>query len=76
MPLVTARNTERTRKTHVIKMWLRGWCHCRNFGFFDHGVVYSAPGLIPPYESHLSQRKKLILAEELVGLFDSALSYV
>jgi len=69
MPLATTRDIERTRKTHVIKMWLRGWCHCRNFGFFDQGVIYSAPGLMPADESHLSQRRKLILAEELAGQF-------
>jgi len=44
VPSVAGRDTERTRKSHLINTWLRGWCCCRNFGFFDHRAVYSAPG--------------------------------
>jgi len=36
--------------------WLRGWCHHRNFGFFNPGAVYSAPGLMAVDGSHLSQK--------------------
>ena len=43
---VTGRDTERTRKTHLLNTWMRGWCSHRNFGTFNHGVVYLAPGLM------------------------------
>jgi len=42
---VVVRDTKKTRKIHLIKMWLRGWWHQKNFVFFDHGEYYSAPGL-------------------------------
>ena len=54
--------------------WLRGWRRARNFGFFDHGVVYSAPGLLSLCGTHLSQREQRILAQELVGLIERALN--
>ena len=68
IPTVAGKDTEMSRKTHLINTWLRGWCKCKNFGFFDHGAVYSAPGLRSADGYHLSQRGKRILAQELADL--------
>ena len=46
-----------------------------NFGLFDQGEVYSAPGLNAANGSHLSQKRKWILAQELVELIERALHY-
>ena len=53
---------------------LRGWCQGRHFGFFDHGAVYLGPGLLSVRETHLSQRGKRILVQELTGLIERALN--
>ena len=73
MPSVAQRDTERTRESHLINMWLRGWWHHRNFSFYDHGVVYSAPGLMAVDGCPLSQREKGILAQQLAGLIERGL---
>jgi len=44
------------------------------FFYFYHGAVYLAPGLMAADVSHLSQRGKRILAQELAGLFERALN--
>jgi len=44
----------------------------QEFWFFDRGVVYSAAGLRSADGSHLSQRGKWILAQELAGLVERA----
>ncbi|GAB0209138.1 hypothetical protein GRJ2_003379500 [Grus japonensis] len=62
------------RRTQSINAWLRGWCQCHNFGFFDNGAAYTAPGLMNPDGIHLSQRGKRIFAQELAGLIDRALN--
>jgi len=67
-------NSERGRKTHLINKWLRDWCHRWNFVFFDHGEVYTAPGLLVTDGLQLSQRGKRILAHELAGLIERALN--
>jgi len=46
---------------------------CCFLGFFDHGTVYSAPGLMAADGAHLPQRGKGILAQELAGLVEGAL---
>jgi len=46
IPSGALRDTEWARKTQVMNKWLRGWCCHVNFGLFDHGVIYSAPGLM------------------------------
>jgi len=71
---VAAKNTERDRKTHLINRWLRDWCRWWNFGFFDHGEVYMAPGLLARGGVQLPQRAKRILAHELAGLIKRALN--
>ena len=43
---VAGNSTERGRKTHLVNRWLRDCCHRWNFGVFDHGEVYTAPGLL------------------------------
>ncbi|KFQ34587.1 hypothetical protein N331_07827, partial [Merops nubicus] len=74
IPEVKGKNTERGWKTHLINTWLRDWCHRWNFGFFNYGEVYMAPGLLAKDGAHLSPRGKRILAQELVGLIDRALN--
>jgi len=76
IPSVAGKNTERDRKTHLMNRWLRDWCHRLNFGFFDHGEVYTAPGLLATDGFQLSQRGESILAHELVGLIKRALNWV
>jgi len=74
VPSVAEKITERVRKTHLINRWLRDWCHRWNFGFFDHGKVYTAPGLLATDGVQLSQREKRILAHEMAGLVERALN--
>jgi len=45
-----------------------------NFGFFDHGEVYTAPGLLATDRVQPSQRGKRILGLELAGLTERALN--
>ena len=74
IPLVAGTNTEMTRKSHLINAWLRGWCKRKHFGFFDHGAVYSAPGLRSADGNCLSPKGRRILAQELAGLVERALN--
>lgn len=71
---MVGRDTERTRKNHVINAWLTGWCHGRNFGFFNPGVVYTASGLMVANGIHLGHRRKRFLVRELSGPIDMALN--
>jgi len=73
IPSVAGKNTERDRKSHLINRWLRDWCHWWNFGFFDHGEVYMAQGLLATDGVQLSQRGTRILAHKLAGLIERAL---
>ena len=74
IPTVAGKDNAITRKTHRVNTWLRGWCKRKNLGFFDHGTVYSAPGLRSADGYHLSQRGKQILAQELAGLVERSLN--
>jgi len=74
IPSAAGNSTERGRKTHLVNRWLSDWCHRSNFGFFDHGEVYTAPGLLATSGSQLSQRGKRILVHELAGLIERALN--
>ncbi|XP_042725317.1 uncharacterized protein LOC122178868 [Lagopus leucura] len=74
IPLVAGMNAEMTRKSHLINAWMRGWCKRKNFGFFDHGVVYSASGLRSADGNCLSPKGRRILAQELAGLVERALN--
>ena len=56
IPSGVVRETEWARKTQVMNKWLRDWCCHRYFGFFDHGVIYSATGLMAVDGCHLSLR--------------------
>jgi len=73
---VAGNSTERGRKTHLVNRWLRDWCHWSNFGVFDHGEVYTAPGLMTTDRFQLYQRGKTILGHELAGPIERALNYV
>ena len=46
MPSGAVRDMERAWNAQLMSNWLRGWCQARNFGFFDHGAVYSVPDLL------------------------------
>jgi len=74
IPSVAGNSTERGRKIHLINKWLRDWCHRSNFGFFGHGEVYTALGLLVTGGVQLSQRGKRILGHELEGLIERALN--
>jgi len=74
IPSVAGKNAERDRNTHLMNRWLRDWCHLWNFGFFDHGEVYVAPGLLATDRVQLSQREKRILGHKLAGLIETALN--
>ena len=74
VPSVTGNSTERGRNAHLVNRWLRDWCQRSNFGFFGHGEVYTAPGLLAAGASQLSQRGKRILGHELAGLIERALN--
>ena len=56
IPSMAGRDTEKNRKAYLTNIWLRGWCHGRNFGFFDPGEVFLVSGLMATDGSHLSQR--------------------
>ncbi|GAB0209002.1 hypothetical protein GRJ2_003365900 [Grus japonensis] len=71
---VEGSNGGRNRRTQSINAWLCDWCQHHNFGFFDNGAAYTAPGLMNPDGIHLSQRGKRIFAQELGGLIDRALN--
>ena len=64
IPSVAEKDTERSRKSHLINTWLKDWCKCKNLFyfiiiiFFNHGAVYLAPDLMAGDGSHLSQRRK------------------
>jgi len=73
VPSVAGKSTERGRKTHLINRWLTDCCHWWNFGFFDHGEIYTALGLLATDRVYLSPRGKRILAHELAGLIKKAL---
>ena len=73
-PSGAVKDTEWAWKAQVMNNCLRGWCQGRNFEFFNHGAVYSAPGLLSMHGNHLSQRGKQILLQELAGLIDRALN--
>ena len=73
IPTVAGRGTERTRKAHLLNTWLWGLGQRRNLGFFNHGALYSAPGLMAA-DGSLSFRGKRILGQELAGLIERALN--
>ena len=60
------RDMEWSKKTQTLNKWPKGWCHHRNFGFFDSGAVSLAPGLMTADGSHpslvvMGNRNKMIL---------------
>jgi len=69
--------TELEKKSHEGEDLCRnisGWCHRHDFGFFDNGMAYTAPGLLASDEIHLPQRRKRVFAHKLAGLIDRALN--
>lgn len=53
IPLVAGRNAERSRRNHLMNMWLKG--HQSSLGFCDNGAVYMAPGLLETNGACLSK---------------------
>jgi len=41
---VVGSNIRRNRWALCVNTWLCGWCHRHNFGFFNNGMAYIAPG--------------------------------
>lgn len=74
MPVVSGKGTGRIQNTQLFNRWLKSWCRRKNFGFFDHGAIYTAPGMMAADACSLSLRGKRILAEELAGLIDRSLN--
>ena len=74
IPSGAVRDMKWPRKTQVMDKWLRDRCCHRKFVFFDHGAIYSAPGMMAADGSSLSLRGKRILAEELTGLIERSLN--
>lgn len=74
VPSVAGNDTGMSLKTHLLNKWLRSWCKRRSFGFFDHGAIYSAPGMMAANGSSLSPWGKRVLAKELAGLIDRCLN--
>ena len=72
-PMVSGKGAGRIQKTQLLNRWLKSWCRHKNFGFFDHGAIYTAPGTMAADASSLSLRGKRVLAEELAGLIDRSL---
>lgn len=54
VPSAAVRDMESGRRTQVMEKWLRGWRRHRDFGLFNHGAIYSAPGLMAAGCCHLS----------------------
>ena len=71
---VAGNDTGMSLKTHLLNKLLRSWCKRRSFGFFDHGAIYSAPGMMAANGCSLSSWGKRVLAEELAGLIDRCLN--
>ena len=74
VPSVAGNDTGMSLKTHLLNKWLRSWCKRRSFVFFDHGAIYSAPGMMAANGSSLSPWGKRVLAKELAGLIDRCLN--
>jgi len=76
IPPVAGEDEGRNRTSQQIDTWFQAWCHRQNLGFFDHGSVYMAPGLLATDGVHFSQRGKRFLAQELAGLIDRSLNQI
>lgn len=72
---VAEKNDEKNKRTHLKNMWLKDWCHGWNLGFFNHGVVCIAPGLLYGWMGFTSLKgEKKILFHELAGLIETVLN--
>jgi len=71
---VSGKSTERGKKAHLMNRWLGDWGHLSNFGFFDHGEVYTALGLLVTDRVQLSQRGKQDSWPRAGGLIERALN--
>ncbi|RMC20286.1 hypothetical protein DUI87_01133 [Hirundo rustica rustica] len=63
---------EESRQVQSINMWLRSCCHHHNLGGFDNGMGYAALDMLTSDRTHLSQRRRRVFAQELVGLIGRA----
>ncbi|XP_054044411.1 uncharacterized protein LOC128904316 isoform X1 [Rissa tridactyla] len=74
IPSVAILNEEINRKRHQVNWWLWDWWYRQGFGFFDHRLLYESPDLLVAGGTHLSQKGKRILGQELARLIDRALN--
>lgn len=49
--------TDMNSQILLVNAWLQGWCQWKNFGFVDHGRIYSAPLLLIPGGTHSEGKK-------------------
>lgn len=73
-PSVARKNGEKNRRTCMINVRLRDWCHWWNLGFFHDRGIYITSDLIEADGIHLFKRRKNTLALELTGLIERALN--
>ncbi|KFP92027.1 hypothetical protein N311_01383, partial [Apaloderma vittatum] len=74
IPSIMRKNSGSFNKVRQINTWLKGWCQQSSFGFFNHGEIYMAPGLLKPDGVQTMQKGKRILCFELEGLTECSLS--
>jgi len=74
IPPTAGKDEGRNRKSQQINTWLQAWCQRQNLGFFHHGSVYMAAGMLATDGVRLSQKGKRILAQYLARLIDRALN--
>lgn len=54
--------------------WLWDWCHWQNFVFFNHGLLYTSPGLLTSNGMHLSQKGKRVFVQGVARQIDRTLN--
>ncbi|XP_040977090.1 uncharacterized protein LOC121232754 [Aquila chrysaetos chrysaetos] len=67
---VRGKGLARNRCIMQINFWLRGWCRCEGFGFYDNGTFFDDYSLLGRDGIHLSRRGKGIFGSSLAGLGD------
>jgi len=53
---VGGRGSARNRRIMSIHTWLRGWCCCEGFGFYDNGTFFNDYNLLERNEVPLSRK--------------------
>jgi len=71
---VGGRGSARNRCIMSINSWLRGWCRCEVFGFYDNGTFFKDYNLLERDGTHLSRKGKRIFGNRPVTLVWRALN--